>query len=100
MKWVADRLAEANDRWKLVVLHEPTYSSGSHGSAKTTRGILEPIMVAGKVHAFLGGHDHDYERTKPIGGIVHFVTGGGGAPLYGLNPNQTGPSRSGGSSTS
>jgi len=80
-KWLADKLAEAKDRWRLVSLHEPLYTSGKHGPATTTRGRIEPILVAGKVHAVLASHDHDYERTKPIQGITHFVTGGGGAPL-------------------
>jgi hypothetical protein len=44
------------------------------------------------VSVVFAGHDHDYERTHPIragavstiadGGIVYYVTGGGGAPLY------------------
>lgn len=28
------------------------------------------------------GHDHDYERTAPIGGVTYVVTGGGGKELY------------------
>lgn len=26
----------------------------------------------------LSGHEHDYERFKPIGGVVYVVSGGGG----------------------
>jgi hypothetical protein len=28
------------------------------------------------------GHDHNYERTVPIGGVTYIVTGGGGKRLY------------------
>ena len=28
------------------------------------------------------GHDHLYERTRPIGGVVYVTTGAGGAELY------------------
>ena len=80
-KWLAARLAEAKDRWRLVAIHEPLYTSGKHGPAMTTRGRIESVLVAGKVHVFLAGHDHDYERMKPIYGITHIVTGGGGAEL-------------------
>jgi acid phosphatase type 7 len=90
MKWLEDRLAEAQDRWRVVTMHEPLYSSGYHGSAAQTRALMEPVLVAGKAHLMLCGHDHDYERTKPIQGIVHIVTGGGGAPLYGLDKDHTG----------
>ena len=80
-KWLGEKLAEANDRWRLVSLHEPLYTSGKYGPATTTRGRIEPVLVAGKVHAVLAGHDHNYERTHPIHGITHLVAGGGGAPL-------------------
>jgi hypothetical protein len=33
--------------------------------------------------AVFTGHDHHYERSIPIGGVTYFVTGGGGAMLYG-----------------
>jgi len=81
LKWLADRLAEAQDRWRIVSFHEPIYSSGKHRSATRFRAAVEPVLVAGKVHAVLAGHDHNYERTRPIKGITHFTAGGGGAPL-------------------
>ena len=83
MKWLAEKLAEAKDRWRVVVFHEPVYSSGAHGPNVTFRELAEPVLVAGKVHLVVAGHDHDYERTKPLQGITHIVSGGGGAPLRG-----------------
>jgi len=29
----------------------------------------------------MSGHEHNYERTRPVNGIVYIVTGGGGSPL-------------------
>ena len=81
--WLADRLAEAKDRWRLVSMHEPLYTSGEHGPAMAARDRIESVMVAGKVHAVFSGHDHNYERTFPINGITYFTTGGGGAHLRG-----------------
>jgi len=83
IKWVADRLAEAKDRWRIVAFHEPIYSTGSHGSNLGFRELVEPALLAGRVHLVVAGHDHNYERTKPIGGITHVTAGGGGAPLRG-----------------
>ncbi len=81
LEWLSKRLAEAANSWRIVSFHEPLYSSGSHGSNKGWREKLEPILLKGRVHLVICGHDHDYERTKPLNGITHIVTGGGGAPL-------------------
>lgn len=81
VKWLSERLAEAKDRWRFVAFHEPVYSNGGHGSNLRWRGAFEGALRAGKVHAVFSGHDHDYERTKPIGGVTYLVSGGGGAPL-------------------
>jgi hypothetical protein len=83
MNWLRDRLAEAADRWRIVAVHQPIYSRGDHGAqdedVRTLRGLLEPYLVAGRVHAVLGGHDHDYQRSRPVQGVTYFVSGGGGA---------------------
>ena len=34
-----------------------------------------------KVDAVFAGHEHHYQR-KTVDGILHVITGGGGAPLY------------------
>ncbi len=81
MKWLAARLAEAEDKWRFVAFHEPIYSSGAHGSNRDFRKLVQPFLIQGKVHAVFAGHDHNYERTKPVGGVTHFTAGGGGAPL-------------------
>jgi predicted phosphodiesterase len=81
LKWLSERLAEASKSWRIVSFHEPIYSSGSHGSDKRWREKLEPILIKGRVHLVICGHDHNYERTRPQHGITHIVTGGGGAPL-------------------
>ncbi|HOX04941.1 MAG TPA: metallophosphoesterase [Planctomycetota bacterium] len=83
MKWLAEKLAEAKDRWRFVTFHEPMYSTGSHGGNVGFRKEVESVLIAGKVHAVFVGHDHNYERTKPINGITHLTIGGGGAPLRG-----------------
>jgi hypothetical protein len=35
-----------------------------------------------QVDLVFSGHDHDYERTVPIGGVIYVVSGGGGKDLY------------------
>lgn len=90
--WLAADLAATDRFWKFIFLHKPPYSAGPHGSSTTVQTRLVPIFEAYGVNVVFAGHDHDYERTHPIragalstvadGGIVYYVTGGGGAPLY------------------
>jgi len=93
-EWLVADLARSGQFWKVVFFHLPAYSSGAHGSSAEIRDKLVRVCEEAGVDVILAGHDHDYERTIPIlndapstlqeGGIVHFVTGGGGAPLRGV----------------
>jgi len=77
--------------WKFVALHHTIYSSSQHGSALAIRANLVPVFDRRGVDVVFMGHDHDYERTKPLrgdqivapgAGTVYITTGGGGKSLY------------------
>ncbi len=68
--------------WIFVTLHRPPYSSGNHGSQMDVRNAWCPLFETYGVDIVFAGHDHSYERTVPINGVIYIVTGGGGAPLY------------------
>lgn len=76
-RWLQQRLSQSTAPWKLVVTHEPPYSSGRHGSTKRLRW---PFKAWGAT-AVLSGHDHTYERLV-VDGLVYFVNGLGGASRY------------------
>jgi len=90
--WLVNDLQTSTQPWKFVFFHYPPYSSGYHGSFGSVRTHLVPIFETYGVDVVFNGHDHSYERTCPIldgacatpqdGGVVYFVTGGAGAPLY------------------
>jgi hypothetical protein len=44
------------------------------------------------IRAVFAGHDHLYARMR-IGERTHFVTGGGGAPVYPIRKNRTSRAR-------
>jgi hypothetical protein len=100
---------ETHRIWKLVVMHHPPNTPrscacrifgkclGGHGDEpglrdqlrKTLEDLEPPDLV-------FGAHNHIYARSHPLdpagkpvtsgtGGVRHFVTGGGGAPLYALD---------------
>ena len=80
--WLERDLRETRRPWKIVFFHRPIYSSSNHGSDEEIREDLEPIFIRHKVNMVFNGHDHNYERTVPIGGVIYVVSGGGGKRLY------------------
>jgi hypothetical protein len=80
-QWLKRALTESKAPWKIVTGHNPIYSSGEHGFNQGLHETLEPLLVQHKVDLYLAGHDHDYERFKPIQGVQYIVSGGGGAYL-------------------
>ena len=90
VSWLDNDLSSTTKPWKVVTLHHPAYSSGNHGNTPRVDEYLVPIFEKNHVDFVFNGHDHDYERTKPIkngavdetDGVVYITTGGAGAPLY------------------
>jgi acid phosphatase type 7 len=76
--WMDEDLQKNTLPWVVVYGHRPPYSSGSHGSNLSFRHTFGPIIQKHHVPLVLSGHEHDYERTKPIDGTVYVVSGGGG----------------------
>jgi hypothetical protein len=99
---------ETHRIWKLVVMHHPPYTPrscacrifgrcvGGHGDEvrlrEQLRKTLEDLEPPDLMFA---AHNHIYARSHPLdpagqpvttgkGGVRHFVTGGGGAPLYAI----------------
>ncbi|MBI2362730.1 MAG: metallophosphoesterase [Elusimicrobia bacterium] len=79
--WLERDLGAAKARWTFVLMHAPLYSTGPHGGSGALRRSLEPVFERRGVDAVFQGHDHHYERTRPVGKTVHFVVGTGGARL-------------------
>jgi len=76
--WLRTDLAASDREWTVVFGHHPPYSSGEHGSSTDLRAKLAAIFQEHPVDLVLSGHDHDYERVAPQGGVHYVVTGGGG----------------------
>lgn len=83
-EWLKSTLAKTGaDKWKIVVLHHPVYSSGA--SEDRLSQFLAPLFEAHKVNLVLQGHQGAYERTKPIkaaqsskNGPIYVTIGGAG----------------------
>ncbi|NBD08517.1 metallophosphoesterase [Corallococcus silvisoli] len=89
--FVEKDLASTTQPWKIAFFHHPPWSSGEHGSQLTLRRQFGPLFEKYGVDLVLTGHDHDYERSKPMlgdaeagkneQGVPYLVVGGGGATL-------------------
>lgn len=83
--WLRQALAAAPQtpsNWVIPIMHHPAFSSSKHGSEEPVRKRWVPLFAGAGIKLVLSGHDHDYERTKPQGGVTYITTGGGGADLY------------------
>jgi len=82
LTWLTNDLAATSKPWKIVVLHEPGWTSGgSHGNNTTVQTVLQPLFKQYGVQMVVGGHNHYYARGV-VENIQHLTLGGGGAPLY------------------
>ena len=71
--------------FRIAVLHHPPFASGPNSQAPPTatiRSLFPPALSASGTDLVLSGHEHFYERTRPIGGVVYVTTGNGGYDLY------------------
>jgi len=98
IKWLHDDL-NAVDRtkqpWVVAVHHRSEFSSANHGTDSdviAVRKALVPVWDEHKVNLILAGHDHNYERSKPLRGADtqtfgegtrYIVCAGSGAESYG-----------------
>ncbi|MDZ7661005.1 metallophosphoesterase family protein [Thiohalophilus sp.] len=75
LDWLKQDLAATQQPWKIVVLHHPPYTRGSHDSDdifdsdgrmfEVRRNVL-PLLEKGGVQLVLAGHSHMYERSYPL----------------------------------
>jgi Glycosyl hydrolase family 99/Calcineurin-like phosphoesterase len=92
-RWLRADLASHRTACTLAYWHQPRFSSGQHGDHDEYTDFWRALYAA-RVEVVLNGHDHDYERFKPLNpagavdaarGIVEFVAGTGGKNHYGFS---------------
>lgn len=79
--WLDEDLASASRRFTVVLAHHPPFTAAWRGPSRGFRRWFVPILERHDVDLVLSGHEHHYERTRPIGGIHYIVSGGGGGRL-------------------
>ena len=76
--------------WTFVFQHVPPFTSGGNyysNSRIKIKNLLHPIYEKYGVDMVVCGHDHHYERSKPVGSmksdhaVTYIVGGNGGTPM-------------------
>jgi len=84
LAWLREDLQSTDRPWKIVVIHRPPFNSSPyHGADPNVLVDMVDIFEEEGVDVVFAGHEHAYERLRPINGVTYFVTGGGGAELRG-----------------
>jgi hypothetical protein len=68
-------LGSTDARWKFVVYHHPAFNVGAEHYTEQHMRVLSPIFESHGVDFVLSGHEHTYQRTRPL----RFVPAGSGA---------------------
>lgn len=79
--WLEQQLAASSAQYRVVQVHRPLVSTNNLGGRTGAFGSLAPLLAKYGVQLVLAGHEHGYERTRPVDGTVHVVSGGGGAHM-------------------
>jgi len=98
LKWLDQDLAGSRKFWRIVFYHESPYGGGPNANdapGKAIRDYIAPILDRYEVPLAMNGHEHSYQRSKPIRnntvvaageGTIYITSGGGGYALYPLTP--------------
>ncbi len=85
--WLQQELSSSTSYpWKFVFLHHPLYSCDSHYQNDQELELKAqkawgPLFEQYGVDAVFAGHHHNYQRSRPLGGVRYIITGGGGEKL-------------------
>jgi hypothetical protein len=88
-RWLRQELSNHTNSCVLAYWHHPRFSSGQHGNAEQMESIWN-LLVKARADVVLAGHNHSYERFRPLDqkgnpsptGVQEFVVGTGGKNHY------------------
>ena len=76
--WIRSRTGSCEKPWLAAVIHHPVY--GMHDGDTVSpqiRGLWKPLLEEGGVRIVFSGHQHLYQRTKSIHGVVYLMGNSG-----------------------
>lgn len=64
LKWLQAILSANTQKWTILVMHHPIYSTKKNRDNKELRELIKPLIDRYNVDLVLQGHDHTYARGK------------------------------------
>lgn len=65
-QWVVNDLDSSKQLWKIVVYHQPAFSSGDATIVNSQMRAVAKLLEDHGVSIVFNGHEHNYQRTLPI----------------------------------
>jgi calcineurin-like phosphoesterase family protein len=65
-QWIAGDLSATDAIWRFVVFHHPPFNVGNEHYEVQHMRVLAPLFEAHGVDVVLSGHEHTYQRPRPI----------------------------------
>ena len=65
-QWVINDLDSSKQLWKVVVFHQPAFSSGDATIVNGQMRAVAKLLEDHGVNVVFNGHEHNYQRTLPI----------------------------------
>ncbi len=92
LKWLKNDMNATDKDWKIVFIHKSPYTLGKDGKwpdALQLQKTLTKVCDETNVDLVIGGHDHQYLRTKPLtaneldaNGTTYLLSGTAGSKRY------------------
>lgn len=86
-RWLQAKLrrSERIGTCRIAFMHHPRFSASLHGDQAGVAPLWR--LLRGRARIALAGHDHSYQRFRPVGGVTQVISGAGGARLYQVAPD-------------
>ena len=89
LTWLEEDLKEHSGQPVFAFIHRPLYRGVIHPYALTDAKELERVLRRHKVKYLFAGHEHRFGISHQ-GGMVEYISGGGGAPLLNFSEESGG----------
>lgn len=76
--WIRSRAGSCQKPWLAAVIHHPVYGMHDEDTVSPQiRRLWAPLLETGGVRIVFSGHQHLYQRTGPIHGVVYLMGNSG-----------------------
>jgi len=72
--WLINDLDSSHQLWKIVVFHQPSFSSGNATISNDQMRTIARFLEDHGVNLVFNGHEHNYQRTLPLR-VLPTITG-------------------------